>query len=98
MKQYALVAYDYKDGGALERRMVCRQSHLDGLRRLARQGRFISGGVILDDHGKMIGSNAHFQFPDRRELEAWLEVEPYMTGQVWEQVEISEVKLFDPSS
>lgn len=97
MKQYAVVAYDYTDEGALDRRIACRQSHLDGLRRLYQQGSFISGGVILNDDGKMIGSNAHFQFISRDALQAWLEQEPYVTQKVWERIDIHEVKFFDPT-
>ncbi len=97
MKQFALVAYDYNDEGALDRRLACRESHLEGLRTLYRSGNFVSGGVILNDAGKMIGSNAHFRFATREDLEAWLAQEPYMTERVWEQVDIREVKLFDPS-
>jgi uncharacterized protein len=98
MKQYAVVAYDYMDNEALERRLANREAHLKGVRELAKQGKFLSGGAILSDEGKMIGSNAHFQFADRQDLEAWLETEPYMTGRVWEHVDIREVKLFDPSA
>lgn len=97
MKQYAVVAYDYTDEKALERRLANREAHLKGVRELAKQGKFLSGGAILNDEGKMIGSNAHFRFADRQDLEAWLETEPYMTGRVWEHVDIREVKLFDPS-
>ncbi|WP_280542297.1 YciI family protein [Chromohalobacter sp. 11-W] len=98
MPQYAVVAYDYTDAEALDRRLANRDAHLDGVRKLAREGCFLSGGAILDDNGKMMGSNAHFQFADRQALEAWLETEPYMTGRVWERVDIREVKLFDPSA
>ncbi|MBP5979403.1 MAG: hypothetical protein KA748_04290 [Halomonas sp.] len=97
MKQYAVVAYDYTDEGALDRRIACRQNHLDGLRRLYQQGSFISGGVVLSDDGKMIGSNAHFQFINRDALQAWLEQEPYVTQKVWEHIDIREVKFFDPT-
>ncbi|MCG7599332.1 YciI family protein [Halomonas sp. McH1-25] len=98
MKQYAVVAYDYTDDEALDRRLANRNAHLEGVRELARQGKFLSGGAILNDEGKMIGSNAHFRFADRQALDAWLETEPYMTGRVWEHVEIREVKLFDPNA
>lgn len=98
MKQYAVVAYDYTDDEALERRLAHRDTHLAGVRELARQGKFLSGGAILNDDGKMIGSNVHFRFADRADLDAWLETEPYMTGRVWEQVDIREVKLFDPNA
>jgi len=55
MKQFALVAYDYTDVGALNRRLACRERHLEGLRTLYRSGNFVSGGVVLNDEGKMIG-------------------------------------------
>ncbi|EPC01608.1 hypothetical protein L861_16450 [Litchfieldella anticariensis FP35 = DSM 16096] len=96
MKQYAVVAYDYTDAEAIDRRIAHREAHLEGLRQLARQGHFLSGGAILNEEGKMIGSNAHFLFADRQALDAWLATEPYMTGRVWEDVNIREVRLFDP--
>ncbi|WP_136068647.1 YciI family protein [Modicisalibacter radicis] len=98
MKQYAVVAYDHTDEDALGRRLANREAHLEGVRRLAEQGRFLSGGAILGEDGRMIGSNAHFAFPDRQALDAWLETEPYMTGNVWEHVDIREVKLFEPNT
>ncbi|MGQ7243168.1 YciI family protein [Salinicola sp. V024] len=98
MKQYAVVAYDYTDDDALERRLAKRDAHLAGVRELAKKGKFLSGGAILNDDGNMIGSNTHFCFSDRQELDAWLETEPYMTGRVWEHVDIREVKLFDPNA
>ncbi|MCK2041336.1 hypothetical protein KZO83_01305 [Chromohalobacter sp. TMW 2.2308] len=98
MPQYAVVAYDYTDAEALDRRLANREAHLAGVRALAQEGCFLSGGAILDDNGKMVGSSAHFQFADRQALEAWLEIEPYMTSRVWERVDIREVKLFDPST
>ena len=96
MKQYAVIAYDYTDPEALDRRMANREAHLAGVRQLAKQGSFLSGGAILNEQGKMIGSNAHFQFADRQAFDAWLSTEPYMTGRVWEHVDIQEVRLFDP--
>ncbi|WFF41744.1 hypothetical protein EVC62_09665 [Salinicola endophyticus] len=98
MTQYAVVAHDYTDDDALDRRLANREAHLAGIRELARQGKFLSGGAFLDENGKMIGSNAHFQFEDRAALDAWLETEPYLTGRVWEHIEIREVKLFDPDA
>ncbi len=98
MKQYTLVAYDYTDDGALERRIACREKHLEGLRLLYRQGHFVSGGVMLNDDGKMIGSNAHFQFEDRQAMDAWLKTEPYVAERVWEHIEIREIRLFNPDA
>lgn len=95
--QFALVAQDYEDAGALERRLACRDAHLARLRELAAAGSFLSGGVVLDQNGKMIGSNAHFSFSDRAAFDAWLAADPYVTQQVWEKIDISEVRLFNPA-
>jgi uncharacterized protein YciI len=96
--QFALVAQDFKDDGALERRLACREAHLERVRVLAAQGGFISGGGVLDASGKMVGSNAHFSFADRAAFDAWLETEPYILQRVWEKIEISEVRLFNPAA
>lgn len=96
--QFALVAQDFKDDGALQRRLACREAHLERIRVLAAQGGFISGGGVLDASGKMVGSNAHFSFADRAAFDAWLETEPYILQRVWEKIEISEVRLFDPAA
>jgi len=50
---------------------------------------------VLDQNGKMVGSNAHFSFPDRAALDAWLAADPYVVQRVWEKVEISEIRLFN---
>ena len=96
--QFALVAQDFKDDGALERRLACREAHLERVRVLAAQGGFISGGGVLDANGKMVGSSAHFSFADRAAFDAWLETEPYILQRVWEKIEISEVRLFNPAA
>ena len=92
---FALIAHDYPD--ALERRMACREQHLARLKALAEQGLFLGGGVLLDENGRMIGSNVHLGFERREELEAWLQGEVYVTEQVWENVEIREIRLFSPA-
>ncbi|MHA6195707.1 YciI family protein [Pseudomonas wadenswilerensis] len=92
---FAVIAHDYPD--ALERRMACREAHLGRLKALAEQGLFLGGGVLLDDDGKMIGSNVHLGFERREELEAWLEDEPYVSEKVWEKIEIREIRIFNPA-
>jgi uncharacterized protein YciI len=96
--QFALVAYDFGDEKALERRLAYRTDHLEGLRTLAARGQFISGGALVDESGRMVGSHAHFSFDSREEMDAWLRDEPYVVGQVWEVINIQEVRLFDPNS
>lgn len=94
--QFSLIAFDYTDSEALERRLACRAAHAEGLRKLWAQGKFIAGAVLLDDSGKMIGSNAFFEFESREALDEWLPTEPYVVGRVWEKIEIREVKVFNP--
>ena len=93
---FALIAHDYPD--ALERRLACREQHLGRLKALAEAGFFLGGGVLLDDSGKMIGSNVHLDFEQREDLEAWLKEEPYVTERVWETLEVREIRRFSPVS
>ena len=91
--QFVVTAFDYTDAGALDRRMAQRETHLVGVRELIAKGHFLSGGAILDDNGKMIGSSLHVEFPDRTTLETALANDPYSQGRVWERVEIRQVRL-----
>lgn len=91
--QFALIAHDYDD--ALERRLQCREAHLSRLKALIASGGFLGGGVLLDQQGKMIGSNVHVAFPSRIELDAWLQEDPYITERVWEKVQVIEIKLLN---
>jgi len=90
---FALIAHDYPD--ALERRLACRERHLARLQALARAGKVLGGGVLLNDEGKMIGSNVHLDFEHRGDLERWLDDEPYVLERVWEHIEIREIKLLN---
>jgi len=91
--QFVVTAYDFTDSEALSRRMANREAHLANVRMLIAQGRFLSGGAILDDAGKMIGSSLHLEFPDRAALDEQLRNDPYVKGKVWEHMEIRQVKL-----
>ena len=91
--QFVVTALDYTDADALNRRMATREQHLACIRMLIAQGHFLSGGALLDAAGKMIGSTIHMEFPDRASLDAQLQKDPYVTGRVWEKIEVSQVKL-----
>lgn len=96
--QFVLVALDHTDDGALDRRLANRDAHLARVRALAAEGGFLSGGAILDANGKMIGSNAHFDFPSRASFDAWLAEDPYVVNRVWDSVTIHEARLFNPAA
>jgi uncharacterized protein YciI len=88
-----VVAYDGTDEGALNRRLAVRDSHIAGAIELKNKGNLIAGGAILDDAGRMIGSTTYVAFESRAELDAWLERDPYVTGDVWRDITITPIRL-----
>ena len=54
------------------------------------------GGAILDDTGAMIGSATIVEFPDRAALDAWLARDPYVTGGVWQKIEVRPFRVAAP--
>ncbi|MGA1072747.1 MAG: YciI family protein [Pseudohongiellaceae bacterium] len=91
--QFMIVAYDGTDEGALNRRLAVRDSHIAGAIELKYKGNLIAGGAILDDAGRMIGSTTYVDFESRAELDAWLERDPYVTGDVWRDITITPIRL-----
>lgn len=85
--QFVITALDHTDDGASQRRLDVRAAHLDRVHALT-EGRILSGGALLDDAGTMIGSSMHVEFPTRESLDAWLGGDPYVTGDVWDEIEI----------
>lgn len=91
--QFVVTAMDFADSGAIDRRMLHREAHLEGVKSMIADGRFLSGGAILNEQGNMIGSTLHVEFPDRDSLEKHMEQDPYVIGRVWEDIDIKPVKL-----
>ena len=91
--QFMIVAYDGTDEGALNRRLAVRDLHIAGAIELKNKGNLIAGGAILDDAGRMIGSTTYVDFESRAELDAWLERDPYVTGDVWRDITITPIRL-----
>lgn len=88
-----MIAYDYTDEQALDRRLAAREAHLEGLKKMYEEGTLINGGAILDESGKMIGSTVYFDFPSREALDECIQADPYVTGKVWEKIDVQPVKL-----
>ncbi|MFY0601161.1 MAG: hypothetical protein JXR03_15900 [Cyclobacteriaceae bacterium] len=84
---YLVIGRDGKD--ASERRQAQRQAHLDGATKLKEEGKLLYAVAIIEE-GKMVGSVMVFDFNSPEEFETWRKNEPYVTGNVWETVEISE--------
>jgi uncharacterized protein YciI len=47
------------------------------------------GGAILSDAGEMIGSMVLVDFADRKDVDAWLAGDPYVTEGVWREIEVT---------
>jgi len=95
--QFIVTAYDFVDEDAINRRLENRKAHLAGIEEMLKQGTFLSGGAILNKEGKMIGSSAHVEFSERSKVDEWIKLDPYTTGKVWENVDVSEGLLFPVS-
>ncbi len=79
--QFVVIGYDGKDDGAMARRLAVRDQHIALCDECAEKGEQILGVALLDDAGKMCGSVMIMNFPSRKELDAWLAKEPYVTGE-----------------
>ena len=88
-----VLAYDGRDEGALERRLAAREEHLNLAREMAANGTWLMGTAILDDEGRMIGSMIICDYPSRADLDAWLENEPYVLGEVWQKIKIERAQV-----
>ncbi|WP_258102552.1 YciI family protein [Marinoscillum sp. MHG1-6] len=84
---YLVIGRDGHD--AAERRQAQRQAHLDSVAKLKSEGKILYAVAMLEE-GKMVGSVMVFDFESVEELEVWKANEPYITGNVWETVEVME--------
>lgn len=81
-----IVALDGKDPGALDRRMKVREAHFARVRSMAADGTLAFGGAVLDDSGRMIGSIAVVRFDTDAAARDWMNADPYVTGDVWQDI------------
>ena len=87
--QFIVKAYDGE--GMLDKRMEIRPRHLEGMKALGKQ--VICAGGLLDEAGRMKGSALVMEFPDRAALEKYLAAEPYVTGGVWQRIEVETMNV-----
>ena len=87
-RQTLVIGLDGTDAGALERRMTARPAHMALGDELVARSEMLFGAALLNDDGNMAGSVLIMDFETPAELHAWMQREPYVTGKVWETVEI----------
>lgn len=91
--QFVINAYDGTDEGAYERRLAVRDKHLKLAEAMAKEEKLLYAGAILDEKEKMIGSIMILEFASRDELDEYLKIEPYVTGKVWEKIDIKSFRV-----
>ena len=84
--QFMITAYDGTDDNASERRMTVRPQHLANMAKVKENAGVLCAGGILNDAGKPIGSFLIMDFENREQLDAYLASEPYVTGNVWQDI------------
>lgn len=87
---YLVLGYDGDDDKALERRLAVREAHIKLGDKLRDEGKVLYGVAMLDDNKKMVGSVYIMNMDSKEELDKWLEEEPYVKGEVWKKIEITE--------
>lgn len=90
--QFIVIAHDYKRAG-LKRRLKVRGDHVAMGDKMVKEGSALYGVALLDKKGKMKGSVMVLDFPTRKAFDAWLKTEPYVTGNVWESIEVIPCKV-----
>lgn len=91
--QFVVSGYDGADAEAGKRRLAVREEHLELADAMREEGKLLFAAALLDEHEKMIGSVLMMDFSNRAELDNWLEIEPYVTGNVWEKIEVKPCKI-----
>lgn len=94
--QFLVTAHDFKDEDAINRRQAARTEHLAGATKQIETGVILSAAALLDDAGKMCGSSLVCEIESKEKLIKLLDSDPYISGRVWENYSIQEIKLFKP--
>jgi uncharacterized protein YciI len=91
--QFLVIGYDGSDAQALNRRLAVREAHLALGDKMRDAGKMLYGAAILDDLEHMVGSVLICDFESRDELDQWLKNEPYVTGNVWQKIEVKACRV-----
>jgi len=57
------------------------------------QNNTVQNNTVQNNTGQMIGSVMIVEFNSRAELDSWLAEEPYVTGNVWQKIDIKPCKV-----
>lgn len=93
--QFVVIGRDGNDDGAVARRQSCRPDHLELCKKMNKEGRMLFGAALFSETGVMNGSMIVLDVPSRDDVDRYLEVEPYVKGNVWKTVEVTECRVGD---
>lgn len=91
--QFVIIAHDGTDAEALQRRLAARPAHIALSDKAVKSGEQLFGAALLNDKEQMCGSVMIVEFDNREQLDEWLKIEPYITGNVWQKIEILPCKV-----
>ncbi len=91
--EFLIIAKDGTDCDALSRRLTVREKHIALSDEAIQRGEQVVGAAILNEQGQMAGSAMIVDFPDREALQKWLDHEPYVTGNVWQDIQVFPCKI-----
>lgn len=94
--QYTVIGLDGTDDKAMERRLAARAGHLRRSSLLLESGNLLYSCALLDDEGIMKGSTYVVRFESQEEFDHWYQNEPYILGDVWQDVKIYQSRTNDP--
>lgn len=76
--QFVVIGLDGTDEKASERRVAAREDHIAMGDKLLATGNLWYGAGLFNDDGTMKGSMYVVDFPSEKELQEWLNQEPYV--------------------
>jgi hypothetical protein len=90
---FVIIGKDGDDPEALNRRMAARDSHIAYSDLAVKTGEQVIGAAVINQEGQMAGSIMIVEFDDIEGVKSWLDKEAYVTGKVWQDIQIIPCKI-----
>jgi len=90
---FIIIGKDGDDPDALNRRMAARDGHMAYSEMAVKTGEQVIAAAMLGQDGNMNGSVMIVEFDDIDGVKGWLDKESYITGNVWQDVQIIPCKI-----
>ena len=91
--QFLVTGKDGKDENALDRRLTARPAHLANAAKMKAEGTLLLGAALLGEQNKMIGSIMIMNMESREEVDRYLALEPYVSGNVWQKIYVQNISV-----